>query len=385
MKVLHLIWSLSPAGGGPPEAVKQLITAYHIAGHSVEVACADLPGEAYLNLSCPVHALGPSSWGKYTYAPKLADWLDQNVARFDAVIVNGIWTYLGIAAARACKKHNRPYGIFVHGALDPWFKKRYPLKHLKKCFYWPFQYANLRDAKAVFFTTETERILARESFKPNKWNEVVVPYGIGDPVASETPEHEAQQQIAQFRQSVPGLGDSPYLVYLSRIHEKKGCDLLVSAFAAISREHPDLHLVMVGPGDAHLLHKLQDSVQTHGLGERVHWPGTLRGALKWGALRGSEAFVLPSHQENFGIAVVEALAVGCAVLISNQVNIWDEIEADAVGLVDSDTVEGAERLLRHWFALSIQDRAAMRGRARQSFLKRYAIDMTVRAINHHVK
>ena len=147
------------------------------------------------------------------------------------------------------------------------------------------------------------------------------------------------------------LQNRRFLLFLARIHAKKGCDLLIEAFAKIAPAVPDVDLVIAGPDQGGLQAKLQRQADEAGIADRIHWAGMIDGDVKWGALRICNAFVLPSHSENFGIAVVESLAVGRPVLISNQVNIWPEIEADGAGLVEDDTPEGTERLLRHWFAL----------------------------------
>ena len=148
----------------------------------VEVVCLDDPGAPFLaGIPCSVHALGQSYLGRYALSPRLWRWLHENAGRFDGMVINGIWTFTGVAGRFASRSAGRPYGIFVHGALDPWFNRTYPLKHLKKLFYWPVQHAVLHDAHAVFFTAEAERKLATTSFRPSNWTSVVVPYGINDP------------------------------------------------------------------------------------------------------------------------------------------------------------------------------------------------------------
>jgi glycosyltransferase involved in cell wall biosynthesis len=189
------------------------------------------------------------------------------------------------------------------------------------------------------------------------------------------------EQIAAFYSMLPELRGRPYLLFLGRIHEKKGCDLLLRAFARTAASHPEADLVIAGPDQAGLKLRLQRMAEKLGIASRVHWPGMIGGDIKWGALRASDAFVLPSHQENFGVAVIESLAVGRPVLISNQVNIWPDIEADGVGLVEEDTLEGTERLLRRWFNLPPAERAAMATRARASFIKRYAMKRAAVVIN----
>jgi glycosyltransferase involved in cell wall biosynthesis len=379
MRILHIIDTFSPEIGGPPEAVRQLVRSYLEVGAGIEVACLDKPDETYLkDIPCPVHALGQSYLGRYAYSPRLWRWLHGNAFRFDGMVMNGIWSFPGIALRSAARRAGRPYGIFVHGALDPWFNRTYPLKHLKKLIYWPVQYSVLHDALAVFFTTETERDLAKTSFSPNEWNSVVVPYGITDPDGSG---RGSASQIEAFYRILPALRGRRYLLFLGRIHEKKGCDLLIKAFAKFAGSAPEVDLVVAGADQIGLQARLQRMVQELRIARRVHWPGMLGGDVKWGALRACDAFVLPSHQENFGIAVVESLAVGRPVLISNQVNIWPEIDADGVGFVEDDTLEGTERLLQRWLALSPAEREAMAARARPSFVRRYAMNRTARAIN----
>lgn len=381
MRILHVIDTLSPAAGGPPEAIRQLVRAYEqeMAGARIEVVCLDRPGEPFLsNIPCPVHALGQTALGRFAFSLRLWRWLHAHASRFDVVLMNGIWSFPDIAVRSAARHSGVPYGVFVHGALDPWFNRAYPLKHLKKMLYWPVQYRVLHDAAAVFFTTTIERDLAKTSFRPNTWNGIVIPYGITDFGGSA---EDSARQVELFYGAMPTLRGRKYLLFLGRIHEKKGCDLLLEAFGRQASHRADVDLVIAGPDQTGLQPKLKAQADRLGLGGRVHWPGMLRGDLKWGAVQACEAFVLPSHQENFGISVVEALAVGRPVLISNQVNIWPEIEADGVGLVDEDTLAGTERLLRRWFETNPTEREAMAARARPCFLARYTMNRTATVIN----
>ena len=378
MKTLHVIDSLSPDAGGPPEAVRQLAMAYRLLGAAMEIVCLDNPDEAFLtDVPCPVHAIGRGHLGRYRFSPRIWRWLHENAGRYDAIVMHGIWSFPGVATRFAARRATKPYGIFVHGALDPWFYRNYPGKHIKKMIYWPVQYAVLRDAFAVFFTAESERDLAKTSFHPNKWKSVVVPFGITDPEALRM---DPSIQIEAFYSRFPELRGRRYLLFLARIHPKKGCDMLIEAFAKIAASVPDMDLVIAGPDQEGMQAKLQLAAKQFGIGSRVHWPGMIDGDLKWGALRACDAFVLSSHSENFGIAVVESLAIGRPVLISNRVNIWSEIANDGVGLVEEDTLEGTERLLRRWFALQPAERDAMAARTRPSFEQRFTMSQTALAI-----
>lgn len=344
-------------------------------GIDVEVACQDEPDAPFLaSLKFPVHALGQRWLGRFGLSPRLWTWLHANAPRFDAIVMNGIWIFPNMAVRSAALAAGKPYAVFTHGALDPWFNQKYPLKHLKKILYWPFQYPVLRDAARVFFTSASERDLAATSFRPNQWTPQVVPYGASDP------DGDPEDQIEAFYGKFPALRGRRYLVFLGRLHQKKGCDLLVRAFGTVAASAPDLDIVMAGPDQVGWQATLQQMAAELGIAGRIHWPGMLTGDLKWGALRAADAFVLPSHQENFGIAVAESLAARRPVLISNQVNIWPEIQEEGVGLVDDDTQEGTERLLRRWLSLTPAERDTMAARCHPTFLRRYSMKETTLAI-----
>lgn len=369
MKILHVISSTSPQGGGPIEGVKQLHAPLRYLGVSVEIACCDAPDAAWLATSelPTVHALGPSKLG-YGYTPRLLPWLRENAVRFDAVIVEGLWQYHGFATWRALQGTGVPYFVFSHGMLDPWFKHTYPLKHLKKWLYWPWaEYRVLRDARAVIFTCEEECLLARQSFWMYRVNEAVSGYGTTSPPPN-------GQELAQtFMGAHPQLQGKRIVLFLSRIHEKKGCDLLLDAFAQVAGQDERLHLVMAGPDQTGWAAALKVQAERLGIAHRVTWPGMLQGDAKWGAFYAAEVFCLPSHQENFGIVVAEALACGKPVLISNKVNIWREIEEHKAGFVDEDTVAGTVRNLQRWLAMGAEHYEQMATQACQCFKHRFHI------------
>ena len=271
MHTLHIIDSLSPAAGGPPEAVRQLARAYREVGGGMEVVCLDNPGGPFLeDIPCPVHALGQSYLGRYRFSPRLWRWLRDNASRFDGIVMHGIWTFPGVALRFAARLPGRPYGIFVHGQLDPWFYRKYPLKHIKKLVYWPVQYSVLRNALAVFFTAKSERELAKLSFRPNTWRGVVVGLGITDP---DECGKDPAGQIETFYRSFPELRRRRYLLFLARIHAKKGCDLLLEAFGKVADSVPEVDLVIAGPDQMGMQTKLQRMAEHFGIAGRVHWPG----------------------------------------------------------------------------------------------------------------
>jgi glycosyltransferase involved in cell wall biosynthesis len=284
----------------------------------------------------------------------------------DAVIIEGIWQYHAYATWRALLGRGIPYFVYTHGMLDPWFKRTYPLKHLKKWAYWPWaDYRVLRDARAVLFITEQERLLARQSFWLYEATERVVGYG------TSAPPGDAEQQRELFLSRFPQLRGQRFLLFLSRIHPKKGVDMLLEAFAAVASSDPRLQLVIAGPDQVDWQDQLQQQAAALGLADRITWPGLLSGHLKWGAFHAAELFCLPSHQENFGIVVAEALACGLPVALAEPVNIASEVAAAAAGLVHSVTAVGTTGALRQWLALPAGEKAQMGKRRLQLFQERF--------------
>jgi glycosyltransferase involved in cell wall biosynthesis len=372
MRVLHVIRTLDPAWGGPVEGVRQLSAQSKKHGLETEIVCQDDPQSPWLaTWNVPIHAIGKCS-STFAYTKQLDCWLRDNIVRFDSLIVHGIWMYFGLAARKAALQNGIPYYLFIHGALDPWFRRKYPHKHLKKLLYWRvWEHKVLRDAAAVLFTTEEEKLLAQDAFRPYHCNPVVIGFGTALPLTAHRWEGR-QVLIRSLSTSYSGLRNRRFILYLGRIHEKKGIDLLIGGFARLS-DHDNLALVIAGPGDSKTISRLKLLAARLGVNDRVVWTGPLYGDDKWAAMKAADVFVLPSHQENFGVSVAESLACGTPVLISDKVNIWREIDRDGAGLVDRDDLEGTTRLLQRWFQLSPEDKERMSSNAVSCFSARFDI------------
>lgn len=361
--LLHVVRSLNPSDGGPAEVVRQLCLAHAALGISTEVVTLDPPDAPWLaKWPSPVHAL--RGRGGYGWTSALGPWLQARAKDFAGVFIHGLWQWQGAGVWRALRGGGTPYYIFPHGMLDPWFRQAWPLRHARKALYWrAVEHRVVRDAEAVIFTAEDERRLGRDTFRP--WqpkHEAVIPLGVAG-----APELDPGTLRERFLARFPALRGERLLLFLGRLHEKKGCDLLLEAFRRVA---PPLHLVFVGPcadeGFAERLRRLADGLP-------VTFASPLYGDDKWAALAAADAFILPSHQENFGMAVVEALASGVPVLVSDKVNIWREIVEDGAGFAEADTVDGAARLLEKWMAA---DRIAMCKRAKECYIQRFDIRRT---------
>ena len=370
LKILQLVHTLDPSVGGVAAAVLGLSRGLSNRGHKIDIVVLDDPASPWLcDIGLPVHALG-SGLTSYRYSSKLLPWLKQHGGNYDRVIVNGIWQYLSFAAWRRYCGSPIPYFVFPHGMLDPWFKETFPLKHLKKWLYWPWaDYRVLRDATAVIFTSEEESLLARKSFWLYRVREKLSPLGVEKPTPASS---EARER---FFERFPQLRNRRALLFLGRLHPKKGCDILIEAFAQIHDE--SVALVLAGPDQVGWQAELQRRVDQLKIADRVVFPGMLQGEMKLAALTVADAFILPSHQENFGMAVVEALADGLPVLISNRINIWREVDQDAAGYVESDDFSGTVRLLNRWIAAPQSVRDGMRANARRCFERRFEINRAV--------
>jgi len=368
MKILRVITAMDPRTGGPSEGIRQIQKTLPNHGVKMDVVCCDEPDASWIHESgMKIHALGKGK-GTYCYSKSLMPWLEQNVRKYDKVIVDGLWQYHGLATMRACTKSGVPYYVYTHGMLDPWFKKNYPLKHLKKWLYWPWaEYRVLKNARSVIFTCEEERRLARESFWLYRVNEEVASFGTAAP-----PVDEGRSDI--FLHAWPELRNKRIVLFLSRIHEKKGCDLLIQAFANVAKNNPSLQLVIAGPDQTDWTADLKRQAEQLAISQRITWTGMLSGNLKWGAFYAAEAFILPSHQENFGIAVAEALGCGKPVLISNKVNIWREIQADCAGIIANDDLAGTELLLNTWLSMNNDQRYQMSINSVKCFNDRFTVD-----------
>lgn len=368
MKILHVMSSLNPVYGGPAEAVKQLIRSEKRLGYDVELAVNDKPGAPWLvDMGFKVHVLGPRYF-KHAFAPNFAPWLCKHARLYDAVIMHGLWMYHGYITAWILKKQNIPYFMFTHGQLGTWFKRNYPLKHIKKWLYWQLlEHKNMHNAKAIFFTSEEDRRQSRESFRPYIVNEAVIGYG------TVTPPGNHEQQREMFFTQYPFLRKKRLFLFLSRLNKQKACDMLIEAFSAVAKDDASLHLIMAGPDqDGWKKDLVRQSVQLN-IEKQITWTGMLTGDLKWGAYHAAECFVLPSRHESFGVAVAEALACGTPTLISNKVNIWREIEAAGAGLVANDDLDGTVLMFRQWINFSNTEKHRMCNNAIQCFSDNFEV------------
>lgn len=372
MRILHVIRSLRRESGGPLEGVLRLSDFQLSYGHEIEMVALDTEDEVVrLGAPFPVVALG-RGLGRYGYNSRLHRWMRANANRFDVVVLHGLWNYSSVGSWRVLRKHRTPYFVFVHGMLSPWFRDRFPIKHLAKQAFWSLLEGRVvRDARYALFTTEEERTQARNAFRGYQhYKERIISYGTSGPVGNET------SQRGAVLAALPDLAGRRFLLFVGRLHEVKGCDLLIQAFAqSLNHIPPDADLVIAGPDQTGWGGQLKAMVLRLGLTKRIHWPGMIVGDLKWGMFRSCEALILPSHHENFGMVIAEAMACSRPVLVSNKVAVWREVAGASAGIVEPNTLEGTRQLIVKFWDLSEDERSRMGLRAKHVFQTRFDIEV----------
>jgi len=371
MKILRVITSMNPEHGGVVEAVSSMAKRFNSNDLTTDVLCFDEKDSKWILAEGDYNIYGVGR--RYTgYGINFAyfSWLIKNASSYDVVILDGLWQF-HILGGYVLKLLGVPYCVFTHGMLDPYFNKN-KLKYIKKLPFWFLVERNVISlANAVIFTCEDESQLAEKSF----------PYFVAEPrIATLGVQANAKDEAmlkSAFYSSFPDLINKRFILFLSRIHPKKGIDLLIDAVAKVNILPSDMVFVIAGPDQSGETEKLQRRAKELGVESRFKWVGMLTGNIKWGAYAAAESFILPSHQENFGIVVAEALSTSTPVLITNKVNIWREIDAAGAGFVEDDDVDGVKNLLNRWFELTTKEKLVMTMNAKACYQNNFSIESAV--------
>jgi len=373
IKVLHIIASMDPEKGGVSQAVRNLIPDLQKNNILSEALSFDNKDSSYNDIF-PVYNIGPAK-SPYQYTSDLKEWLNHNIMNYDIIIIHGLWLYNTYGSYRVwsrLNKERRPkLYVMPHGMLDPYFQKakERKLKAIRNKLIWALlEKKVINNADGILFTCEQELLLAKQNFKPyNPKNAYNV--GLGIPLPPEYESSMTRGFKSQCKLDIPNEG---YLLFLSRINFKKGIDNLINAYQELYSSINLPKLIIAGPGldtvFGHYVKKLA------GKNPNIIFTGMLNGDAKWAAIYNCEAFILPSHQENFGIAVVEAMACEKPVLITNKINIYKEIEDSNAGLIENDDLDGAKQLLLGWNRLSEDDRNVMAKNALKCFKENFSAE-----------
>lgn len=331
MRVLHVLPSLSSTFGGPSAALLGLSRALSARGVRSEIVTTDLGLEdaSALEFGRLIEERGVSaryfprvfsSWlpRDFAFSPQLAQWLRANIRDYDVVHLHGLFNYPNTVAARIAARANVPYILRPCGMLDPWCLRQSRIK--KRAYLKLFDERTLLRAAAVSFTTQEE---ARVSYKvKGQAHGVVIPLGVNMDEEGSFPADELT-----FPENIK------IILFLSRLDPKKGLDLLLPALARLKTIRDDFFVVIAGNGRTAYETQIKQDIEAQGLEDIVKLVGFVEGSRKIGLLKQAACFVLPSYQENFGVSVAEAMSVGCPVVISDQVNIHEEVSAAQAGRV----------------------------------------------------
>lgn len=362
MRVLHVIPVVSARYGGPSTAIWPMVQALRsVDGIEVEVATtdgdglssrittADLPKEAGA-----VHLFKKDDSRFVIRSRAMTDWLNSHARDYDIVQTHSNWTLPVAAACRAARRSDVPYVMRPCGMLSDYsWRKSFLKKHV---YWWLQERFNVRNASGFHVTSSGERDEVSRLGVDAKIE--VIPLGIGSDAWS------APVEPNWLRELCPQSGSRPIVLYLSRLHPKKGItDFLLPAFRRLKT---DAFLVIAGGDDDHapgFTQQVQAEVIRLGLQDKVALIGAVERGRRWAAFDGADLFALPSHSENFGIVVAEAMARGKPVVISNGVQFCEHVTASNAGEVVSLDVEILAASLDSWLGdASKRERAGQLGK-----------------------
>ncbi|PWJ55984.1 glycosyltransferase involved in cell wall biosynthesis [Dyadobacter jejuensis] len=387
MKILRVIPSMDPLQGGPCQGVRNSIPELEKLNVTNEVVCFDEPSSSFIKEdNFKIYALGAyqTSW---KFNSNFARWFEYNFNKYDVIIIHGLWNYHSylvnkIVSNQLKRAKTSTVKVFVmpHGMLDPWFQKasNRKLKAIRNTLYWHLIEKHvINNADGVLFTTNEELLLARTTFsgyKPKK--ELNVGYGIQPPPLFDT---KMKDCLTKFN-----ISNDPYILFMSRIDIKKGVELLIRAYIKLKEHYHNIpKLIIAGPGlESPYGTKMVELANNI---PEIIFTGMLTGDQKWSVLYGCEVFILPSHQENFGIVLAEAMACGKAVLTTNKVNIQKEIINHSAGIITDDTESGIYDSLKSWCDKNQNNKLEMQENANNLFKNNYSIESAAKSFLNSIR
>jgi glycosyltransferase involved in cell wall biosynthesis len=359
MRILHAIPSLDPAAGGPPMVATRLAAAQAALGcqtrilsyrfpradANIQTSLATIPHLAQVDLQF----LPTFSRAEHLLASNARRLCVPWVKQADLLHLHGVWDPIVLAVAKASQKLGVPYVLTPHGMLDPWSMEQ---KRLKKRLALAFGYRAMLNRAAFLHFLNADEYLLTKPLRIKSRPEII-PNGIFLEELSPLPAKGG------FRALYPQLGDRPFVLFLSRLHYKKGLDFLADAFAIVAKNRPDVRLIVAGPDDG-VRGAFENQIRSLGIAGRVDLVGALYGPKKLQALVDCDCFVLPSRQEGFSLAVTEAMACEAPVVISRNCHFPEVAEVGAGIITELDAREIAAAMQQ---ILGDREAAGRMGRA----------------------
>ena len=343
MKVLQVVPSLAPEWGGPVKVVNELAGSLEAIGVSSEIISTQgrrVGNPETVTSDIPIHLFetGPLARLWTAHTPGLKKTLARKIPDFDLVHIQELWHYPGYIASKIARSRNVPYIVTIHGELNEWNLQQ---KRLKKQIYMTaIQRGILQKSAALHAITQAEsnRIRQLEIETPV----AMIPNGI------HTEEFENLPDRSQFVSRYPELENRLIVLFLGRIQQKKGLDILAQAFGNLVRTRHDVRLVVAGPDEDNTLTEIKTILKSQGALEKAVFPGMLTGEQKLEALGAADIFALTSYSEGFSVALLEALSAGLPLVITDECN-FPEVGDSRAGFVvrpnDSETASALMSLL----------------------------------------
>lgn len=342
IKILRIISSLDPKNGGPSKTIIDGSLNLIKEGFDVNILTHDKKNSNFIkDKKIKVINKGPA-FGNYRFNIKFFLWLFKNRFSYDIFIIHGIWEF-NTLISRFLLKNN--YYVFSHGQLDPFFKSQ-KLKKIKKQIYWfLFERKNLLFSKSLLLTSKNEKKLLNNTFVNTKnIKKKIIPYGI------QKPKFDKKKCLKIFYKKFPKLKNKKFFIYLGRFHKKKGCEILIKCVKKMVENNINMYVFLAGPDN-----KYKNSIiklsKKYNLSNHLIWSNIILDKMKWGAVSASEAMVLPSHGENFGVSLVESLSCSKPILITNKVNIYPEIHRFKAGLISNNNVNSFFNIIKKFYNL----------------------------------
>jgi glycosyltransferase involved in cell wall biosynthesis len=314
LKILHVIDSINLTQGGPSVSVPALAAAQAKQGHRVTIACRDY---AYLGpmaeaVGVEVRSVPSSRWtkGQGGWGCSFRRLVEKEAAKADLVHNHGVWLAANYYARRAAVKAGKPLVISPRGMLEDWSLRR---AVVRKFVAWQlFERKNLESAALFHATADSEAEAIKTALRIKMKIKIKEPRIVVAPNGVDIPERIPNREALEAR--FPKMMGKKWILFMSRVHPKKGLLELAKAWMQIRESNPGWELVIAGPEqDKGYAEKVRAELKGEGV-----WTGELRGEEKWAALGQAEFLVLPSHSENFGIVVAESLAAGRPVVTTNK-------------------------------------------------------------------
>ena len=374
MKVLHVIPSVGLVRGGPSQSTIEMVKALRNNNIDAEIITTNdngrdlldvplgkfidyqqVPIQFFSRFSPPIHAIR-----EFAYSGDLTIWLWQNVRNYDLLHIHAIFSYTATIAMIIARCQKVPYIVMPHGFLCEWSLRQKTLK--KQIYLKLIEKANLNHSQSIHFTCIAEQ---KEASQLNlKSSSFIIPHGIS--ISEIIP--NAREDIRKYL-NIPA--DEPIILFLSRLHPKKGLNHLIPALGKLSNYR--FTFVIAGSGDPEYETELKTLVTTHGIQEKTHFVGFVKGEIKDLFLQGADVFTLTSYSENFGVAVIESLAVGVPVIVTPGVALSDIVQQHHLGYVTELNVNAISATIQN-FLDNPQEAKNIGDRARQFILDNYTWD-----------